>query len=413
LNNPFNYEPFPHQKIIHTYCDLKNPALFILVNGGRQSGKSKSLLIQCLVWGFGKSDELIWYVLPSETQCQKVYTEMLNILGGTGYLKSHTGSRGDIRITLWNNTRIEFKSSQMENSLRGASVGFMIIDEAAFIPKDIVETILLPTLNVKGRKCLIASTPRGKNWFYDYYKLSTTNDKYKSITFTYKDNPLCNLEIINVIKSQIPENAFKQEYLAEFIEGGSVFSCVEQVMTIQVPMSYDPKRTYYFGIDLGLVRDFTVITILNDLGEMVDVIRFTGKDSKYVEEKIKETILEWKPKKTLVEYNGIGIPIYQHLYLEDEIRANTKLEQFITGNKSKNQIISNLISAMETDKIKLLNNPILKGEMTDFSYEFSASGNIIFSSYSDHDDMVMSLAIAYEALNGSQKIRNKYTIMTV
>jgi hypothetical protein len=408
------YTPLPHQRLIHNYCSKEDSALFITVLGGRQSGKTKSFIMQAIIWGLQAPDLLIWYVMPSESQCSEVYRKMLEELASLDkrLIKSSTASRGDIRITLHNKSRIEFKSAKMEHTLRGSSVNYLICDESADIPKETIDEILLPTLTVTGRKGLFGGTPKGKNWFYSYYNMPELDKNYKSIKFTYKDNPLCNLAIVDAARLSAPENVFKQEYEAEFVEGGAVFNNIESAMSISAPMSYDPLRSYYIGIDVALVQDYTVITILNDKGEMVDVIRFNGKDSTFVKKSIKEVIIEFKPKKVLIERNGIGLPIYQDLSLDDEIRTITKFESFVTTNKTKNEIISNLISGIESGSLQLLNNNVLKKEMSDFYYDFSESGNIIYKSH-DHDDTVMSLAFAYECLNSSRRLKNNYTIITV
>ena len=65
-----------------------------------------------------------------------------------------------------NGTQIQFLSADNSDTIRGYSFDWMIIDEAAFIAEKAINEAIIPTLTAKGKKCLVISTPRSKNWFY-------------------------------------------------------------------------------------------------------------------------------------------------------------------------------------------------------------------------------------------------------
>lgn len=77
------------------------------------------------------------------------------------------------------------------------------MDEADFIDKDIFEKVLFPMLAVIGKKCLVTSTPKGKNYFFDLYQKGKDADpaKHFSVKFTSHDNPLISKDNIENLRT--------------------------------------------------------------------------------------------------------------------------------------------------------------------------------------------------------------------
>jgi hypothetical protein len=270
----------------------------------------------------------------------------------------------------------------------------MILTEAAYMPKEIVEQVLLPMLNVRGKKLLMESTARGRNWFYEYYMRGNNrkeNPEFANVMFTYLDNPLSNLSLIATIKKTIPQKVFEQEFLCRWVDKAQVFNNVESTMTGTMISAPVPGHRYFAGIDCGLVSDNTSITILNQLGDVIFLDAFTDLPAPQVKDKIKSICQTFKPVKTYIERNGLGLPIYQDL--KPEIPG---LEPFLTTNESKSEIISNLINGFESGLITLPKNADeLKDELDSFGFAFSKTGKILYNSISGKDDRVLSLAFAY------------------
>jgi len=383
------YKPHSKQKEVHSSCNSRMN-FFTIVDAGRQAGKTLCAQNQAIYWCM-KSRVRLWFVEPTDSQCQRVYEEMILALRSSGLIKSSKASSGSIQIKFINGSLIEFKTAAAEDSLRGAPVDYMIIDEAAFIKRSTIEEILLPTMNVKGKHCLIISTPKGKNWFYDYY-LKGLNDsypQYKSFKFLSTDNPKSNKELIETFKQSMPLSLFRQEFEGEFIDSLAIFQNVNDCIGQSTG-----SETYYGGIDIGLINDYTVVTILNQKGEMVFVDRFTNVTAPDLKNRISETLNRFKPKKTYIEKNNQGLPIYQDLKQDYKI---DNLEPFDTTAKSKEDIIDNLINAFAEKRIKIIDNKDLIIELEAFTLSYSPSGKIKYSAPNGfHDDLVMSLAIAYE-----------------
>ena len=104
----------------------------------------------------------------------------------------------------------------------------------------------------------------------------------------------------------------------------------------------------------------------------------------------------------MIEANNQGLPIIDDLEIEHGLN---NIERFQTTATSKQRIVNNLINAFSSKKIKVPNVDIYKSELETFTMIIGATGKPKFEAASGfHDDIVMSLAIAWENLN-----ENKFT----
>ena len=97
-----------------------------------------------------------------------------------------------------------------------------MIDEAAISDKggSAFSVQLRPTLDKANSKVLFISTPRGNNWFFDFYMRGYSEDyrqsEWCSIHATYRDNPRAVERDIEEAKANNTKAFFKQEYEADF-----------------------------------------------------------------------------------------------------------------------------------------------------------------------------------------------------
>ncbi len=96
----------------------------------------------------------------------------------------------------------------------------------------------------------------------------------------------------------------------------------------------------------------------------------------------------------IAEMNSMGAPVVEQLQLD-----NLPVYGFQTTNQSKAAIIQALALAFERDVIKIPDNPVLVGELQAFEAKKTPSGMIRYAAPDGlHDDMVMSLAMAWAGL---------------
>jgi hypothetical protein len=146
-------------------------------------------------------------------------------------------------LTLLNDeleNQIEFRSGRFPEDLEGEAVsGGYVLDECAKMVEQVYDSAKT-TLTVTRAPMINISTPRGKNWFYRKcmeakqemeWSLSKGRPPEKIfITEPSIDNPLVTLDAIEDARRSLPDRLFKQYYLAEFIDDGSVFSGVRDIL---------------------------------------------------------------------------------------------------------------------------------------------------------------------------------------
>jgi phage FluMu gp28-like protein len=392
------YTPHTTQKPVHEFCNDKE-TFFITVDAGRQSGKTALSQQQALYWALKNSKVLVYWVSPTNSQANKVYKQLVDMVAAYPFVKNCKGSVGDLEIEFKNGSVIKFRSAAQEDSLRGETVDYLIIDEAAFIKESVFQEILLPMLNIRGKKCLIISTPKGKNWFFYQYMrgLETKETKYKSFKFTSADNPYSNPDIIQLAKESLPSVLFAQEYLGEFVDSSAIFENIPELCILERFKLPRGGEQYFIGVDIALKNDYTVATVINHKGEVVDYLRFKDVSSPELKRRLLEYFKIWKPKKIMIEANNQGQPIIDDLKIVHKI---TNIVGFNTTATSKPEIVNNLINAFSSKKLTLPKDEEYKGELEVFTMTLSATGKPKFEAPQPfNDDIPMSLAITWECLN--------------
>lgn len=390
------FTPTKKQKEIIQAC-TDDTTKYIVGCFGRQAGKSFTAINLILKWALENNKSTCMWVSPVYSQAKKVFTELINSIADSGLTLSI--NKSDLRITFINGSVIYFMSGDREDTLRGYTLNYLIIDEAAYIKDAVWNTVLRPTVLVDGKKVLFISTPRGKNWFYDVSMRGYSDDypQYKTFHATSFDSPYITQEELNEAKLSLPETIYRQEILAEFIDdGGEVFSNLKLNCKL---LSYPPKDQndrYYAGLDIGRANDYTVLTILNSNGEVARIYRERQNSWNVIVSEIVKHLKEFNAR-VVIEVNGIGDPIFEQIK-----KQYPNIEAFITTNDSKQNIIEDLILCLNEEKLILpspeLNADLYK-ELSIFTYEYSPkSRKIKYSSPNGfHDDCVISLALAYHS----------------
>jgi len=200
-------------------------------------------------------------------------------------------------------------------------------------------------------------------------------------------------ELIEKERERLPERVFRQEYEGEFVEGsGAVFRKVQEAATgdFQEP---EPGNTYYAGLDLAKVEDYSVLTVLNHKREVVFVDRFHRLDWKIQVSRIKAATEKYNNASVYVDSTGAGEPVFESLMTEGVYAL-----PYPFTAKSKAALIDNLALLFEKELITLPKPdkcPVLIDELEAFQYSVSEAGNVKTGAPSSfHDDTVISLALA-------------------
>ena len=391
------FTPHIKQKEVVDLC-LDKTTKYIICTTGRQFGKTFLAMNILLKWALEDNGSISMFVAPVYSQSKKVFSELVSAIAGSGLTIST--NKSELFITFINGSIIYFRSGEREDSLRGYTLDYLIMDEAAYQREGVWKTVLRPTVLVKGKKVLFISTPKGKNWFYELANRGYSDEYPQYITYhaTSFDTPFITQQELEEAKLSLPENIYKQEILAEFLgDGGEVFSNLTNTCVLTSYPSKETNERYYAGLDIGRANDYTVLTILNTKGEVVRIYRQRQNSWNVIVSEVVKNLKEFNARCT-IEINGLGDPIFEQIK-----KQYPNIEPFFTSNDSKQNIIEELIMTLNEEKIKLPTkdlNPDLHKELSVFTYEYSPKTRKVKygAPSSMHDDMVMSLALANDSL---------------
>lgn len=384
------FTPHPKQKKIIDSI-LNSDAKHHVVSVGRQFGKSLMGINLLLYWAINNKPCKILWVSPVYSQANKVQKEIDNAIRHTNIIR--TCNYSESFIGLRTGSEIYFRSSERYDNIRGYTFDYAILDESAFMRPETWYEAIRPTLAVRGKKVLFLSTPKGRNWFYDIFQLGNSADypAYKAYSGSSLDSPYILKEEIDDASKTLPPNVFKQEYMAEFIDdGGEVFTNISRNTFDQYP---SPTGQLYCGIDIGRIDDFTVATILDSSGNVIDVYR----NNKLQWSELVDDLLSFIRKYnaiTLIEVNSVGDVVYE------QIKAKyNNINAFVTTNKTKQEIIEGLILDFNNATIKIPSKQLfqpLYDELGYFTYDYNPKTRTIKYGHPTglHDDTVISLALA-------------------
>ena len=147
---------------------------------------------------------------------QIIYDDLLAFLRERRWLKKVNVS--ELTFTLVNGSQIMIRSADNPDSIRGIGVDFVVIDEAADIPRlaDTWQAVIRPTLSDREGHALIIGSPKGRNFFYDMY--NNTDADWQSWQFTTLQGGNVSEAEIESAKKDLCEKTFKQEYMAEWVD---------------------------------------------------------------------------------------------------------------------------------------------------------------------------------------------------
>ena len=287
----------------------------------------------------------------------------------------------------------------------------MVVDEAAFIREQAMNEAIFPTLSALGKKCLIISTPKSKNWFYNaYLKGSNGGSDYISFAGISTDNPHIDVDFINDQRQSLPADIFAQEYLAQFSEAtNDVFRGLDAVCILNNYEEPRRNKRYYYGVDIGLSDDYTVLTILDESGRTAWIDRFNGKTFEDAGNTIITTLRRYNIKGGYCETNGIGKAIFEQIR-----KAGVKCSPFITTQESKLKAVRALIQDIEDATLELPSKnlfPYLYIELSAYTYKVNTNGKLSFSHPNGmKDDCVDSLWLANQSRNELVNTKGKLYI---
>lgn len=239
---------------------------YSVLDWGRRTGKTICAAAEAVA-ELGLSDRRIWIVAPNYELTQRVFDYVYRwvvvegLFGKDAVVKaSNTRDRRYIEMA-WGSF-IQGKSAEAPDSLVGEQLDLIVFDECARVPEMVWLECLEPTtIDRKGRAMFI-STPRGKNWFYEYFLRGFDNDTiakgWIASNFKTYENPFTDRQWLESKRSETPDIVWRREYEGSFEDfGGLIYPEFLAKDMADGGHLFDPRKvkltdlTNYRGIDIG------------------------------------------------------------------------------------------------------------------------------------------------------------------
>jgi len=371
------FEPDPWQAQF-----LRSRRQRIILNCSRQSGKSTITAILALWEAIHKPRSTIVLDSPSLRQSQELmlkFSEFLAMVDRNVKLDSDT----KLSVRFANGSRV-LALPGSEKTIRGISaVTLLILDEAAGIPDELYGAVR-PMLAVSRGRLVLMSTPRGEQGFF--YETWSKSVGWEKIEVPWQQCPRIDPAFIEEECRERGSAWVAQEYECQFIAAGAT--------RIQRSwLKYEDRApaglNMALGIDLAIsekeTADYTAGAVLgrDPAGSLhvLDVQRIRGSFSQQIEF-IKQLAARWKPAVV-----GIEDVAYQKALIQ-QLAAQTSLN--VRGIKPISDKVSRfapLEARYELGQVYHVRELLQAFEAELLSFPIGA-----------HDDMVDSLAYAWQAL---------------
>lgn len=228
------YEPHLWQILFHT---MSSPVSRVMRNrhlvAGRRGGKTLSAAEEVVYYaahpdawwmdaqGIVSDEPLwIWALAKDHKMGRPSLLTFIKVLRKSGlqHGKDYTYNKTEKIFEFANGTLVEFKSADDPESLRGAGLHILWIDEAAIIRDGQAYGVVSPSLADHSGWVITTTTPKGKNWFYEEFWNDTMlqDPENGSVEYRSIDNPYFQKKEWERYKRMFHPLMFKQEFLAMF-----------------------------------------------------------------------------------------------------------------------------------------------------------------------------------------------------
>lgn len=369
---------------------INNPAYrFIMACISRRLGKTyiANILANLLTLAPGMS---VLIISPNYNLSQISWDLQRQLLNRFDIELNKSNAKDKV-IELSNGSSVRMGSISQVDSTVGRSYDLIIFDEAALSNdgKDAFNIQLRPTLDKIKSKAIFISTPRGNNWFKEFYDRGFSSDfpQWVSIRADYTENPRVTAADILEAKKSMSTAEFKQEYEADFVVRQGLVYNVDSTMVISSLPSELDIIDIVIGYDHGY-RDPSaacVVVFTSTCVYIVDEYLEAGRDTAYHAAKLA----------ALVDNHDVGMVFVDSAAAQ--FRADLASIYEITNAPAKKDRLAG-ISAIEAlidnNKIKVLDSCVHTIKMFN-NYTWKDNTNLIKETPNHDEYSHMADAVRY------------------
>ncbi|HDJ67105.1 MAG TPA: hypothetical protein ENF33_05290 [Nitrososphaeria archaeon] len=382
------FKPFKYQEEL-----LRDQGKRIIVCAGRQVGKSTTIAAKAIHYASTNPETVTLIVSATLRQSMLLFRKIMNFIDSS-ILRNSLKKRTKTWIKFMNDSEIIVLPCGRGHTLRGYSANLIILDEAAFMPEEVITNVILPMIAATDGSCWMISTP----WDTDhiFYRIWIgEHGEWSKYFWPSKLSPLISDEFLEEQRKLIGEERFMIEYEANFIEERSSFfpmkllrKCIED---------YEPRleENAVYGYDPGGRGSLAAIVGVKfdpRIGKWRLTFYRAERCESYIE--FNSFILDLHRRarmdRLIVDETGIGGPIVEHLKELGLPVIGVKLTE-----KIKEEVLGRLKLMLEKGELILPNDPQLLNHLNCIQYERTWSGGFRFTHRNGtHDDLAYALALA-------------------
>ena len=407
-------------------CIMNNRRVVLME--GRQQGKTVTSAACILHYTIFEEDKTVAIMANKSAAAREVlnrYQIMYENLPIWMQQGVKTWNKGDVELE--NNSKV-LTAATTAAAIRGKSVNWLYIDEAAIIPNNVADeffTSVYPTISAgETTKILLTSTPLGYNHFWKFWNESLEGvNGFENMFIPYYEIPGRDDKWLEEQKQLLGDVKFNQEVMCEFL--GSTNTLIN-AQTIQRLSTKDPEFTnngldiyespqenHYYAITVdtsrGIGGDYSAFVVV-DITEMPYKVVAKYRDNKIAPMLYPDIIgkvgKDYNNAFILVEVNDIGQQVVEILHQEIEYEnilstVNEQQKQYVSpgfGKSTKHGVTTSkqvkrqgcfaFKSLLEEQKMLVFDEHIIHEIST-----FTEKGNTYQADEGYHDDLVMCLVL--------------------
>ncbi len=231
----------------------------IICDGAVRSGKTVCMTLSFVFWAFYRFSDTS-FALCGKTVAslrRNIITPVLPLLRELGFECTEKVSRNTVEIRKGNTVNTFFlfggKDEGSAALIQGMTLGGVLLDEVALMPRSFVEQALARCSLSDARLWFNCNPENPHHWFYEEWIKKAESKNCLYLHFTMDDNPSLSDNVRNRYKS-----IYSGVFYERFIEGkwvaasGLVYPMFSESTHVCSPLSQPDK--YYISCDYGTVN---------------------------------------------------------------------------------------------------------------------------------------------------------------
>lgn len=293
-----------------------HPARYKVACCGRRSGKTTFAKIDLYLTAMKNPGWKIWYVATTYGQAYELMWEELvgennpNRMFPEALVRKKNVTK--LKIELINGTTIWLKGSDNTESLLGAGIHKLYLDEYQSQHPDVWYK-LRPMLSDYKGKVVVLGTPRSYNHFYDmwwkgWHENPNKSENWHSVQITTEQAGTIAADEIDDARSSMSPKHFAQEYLASFESlDGVVYDCFDPRHNVRSDITLRPQDEHgdVVIIPFRIGMDFNVNPMTACIGVIINKELHICEEIYLENSNTREMIKQLKHK-----YDGDNLIVY-------------------------------------------------------------------------------------------------------